>query len=324
VFELVWWWCLLLLPLPWLMRLLPPPRQEEEPALRLDTLPLLMPAQQAARRQGRRWLCWLLWGSLLLAGSRPIWVGDPVSIPRSGRDLMLAVDLSGSMQIRDMVLNNRAVDRLTMLKSVLAPFIDSRQGDRLGLILFADHAYLQAPLTYDLATVGRLLEETELGLVGEQTAIGEAIGLALKRFVQGDRPQRVLVLVTDGRNNAGEVTPQQAAQFAAEHGVTLYTVGVGADSMVERSLFGQRRVNPSQDLDEATLQQLAELTGGRYFRARSTRDMQQISEQLNQLQPVDQGKQQLRARRELFYWPLAAALLLSLGLLPLDWRRYVR
>jgi len=322
VLELVWWWWLLLLPLPWLIRWLPPARQADEPALQLDTLPLLMPAPEAIRGPRRRWLCWLLWGGLLLAASRPAWVGDPVHIPRSGRDLLLAVDLSGSMQIRDMVLNNRAVDRLTMLKSVLAPFIDSRQGDRIGLILFADHAYLQAPLTYDLATVQRLLDETELGLVGEHTAIGEAIGLALKRFVQGDKPQRVLLLVTDGRNNAGEVTPQQAARFAAEHGVTLYTIGVGADAMDERGLFGRRQINPSQDLDEATLQQLAALTGGRYFRARSTADMQQISAQLNQLQPVEQGEQQLRSRRELFYWPLALTLLLSLGLLPLDWRRY--
>lgn len=321
--ELVWWWWLLLLPLPGLMPLLLSSRQAaDEPALSLDTLPLHIASPPGNADRRRHWLRWLLWTALLLASSRPVWVGEPVFTPRSGRDLMLAVDLSGSMQIRDMVLDNRAVDRLTMLKAVLDPFIASRQGDRLGLILFADHAYLQAPLTHDLAAIRRLLDESELGLVGEHTAIGEAIGLALKRFVDADNPQRVLLLVTDGRNTAGELSPVEAARFAAGHGVTLYAVGVGAEALIESGLFGRRRVNPSQDLDEDTLQQLASLTGGRYFRARSTTDMEQISEEFNQLVPVEQGMQPLLSRSELFCWPLALALLLSLGLLPLNWRRY--
>jgi len=241
-----------------------------------------------------------------------MWIGEPQSIPQKGREMMLSVDLSGSMQIEDMQINNRMVDRLSLVKTVVADFIQQRKGDRVGLIFFADNAYLQAPLTFDLKTVSGYMEQAVLGLVGEQTAIGEGIGLALKRFDAADNPQKVLILLTDGQNNAGEVKPLEAAKFAKEQGVKIYTIGIGADSYYKRTLFGNQKVDPSRDLDEKTLKAIAAQTGGQYFRARDAESLMNIYAELDKLEPVEQAQQQFRPQTDLFHWPLAIALLLSI------------
>ena len=263
------------------------------------------------RRSNMIWLALLAWICLIIAAARPQWLGEPVSIPAEGRDLMVAVDLSGSMKIDDMEVNGRRVDRLIMIKSVLSQFIQRRVGDRIGLILFADTAYLQTPLTYDRETVKQYLDETVIGLVGEQTAIGDAIGLAVKRFDEKKESNRVLILLTDGQNTAGNITPEQANQLAIEKKITVYTIGVGADEMLVRSLFGTRRVNPSQELDENMLTTLAESTGGKYFRARDAESLQAIYATLDELEPIERESRQLRPLRALYYYPLALALLLS-------------
>jgi len=224
---------------------------------------------------------------------------------------MLAVDLSGSMKMDDMQVNGRQVHRLDMIKHVLGSFIERRTGDRLGLILFADTAYLQAPLTYDRKTVQQLLNESVIGLVGEQTAIGDAIGLAVKRFEQKKESNRVLILLTDGQNTAGNISPQQALELATNHDVTIYTIGVGADEMLVNSLFGTRRVNPSQELDENMLTQLAESTGGLYFRARDVQSLEQIYATLDKLEPIARENRQMRPLQALYFYPLAIALFLS-------------
>lgn len=255
---------------------------------------------------------WLMWCLLVLAIARPQWLGDPIELPSQGRDLMLAVDLSGSMQIEDMVIDGKVVDRFTLIQHVVSEFIERRKGDRIGLILFADHAYLQAPLTQDRRSVAQFLKEAQIGLVGKQTAIGESIALAVKRFDKMDESNRVLVLLTDGSNNAGNIEPQQAAQIAANRKVTIYTVGVGADMMERRTLFGRERVNPSMDLDENQLQQIADTTHGRYFRARNSEELEQIYQEIDKLEPVSRDQLSYRPQAELFYWPLALALLTSL------------
>jgi Ca-activated chloride channel family protein len=219
--------------------------------------------------------------------------------------------LSGSMQIEDMSLNGSEVNRLDMLKVVLGDFIERRVGDRLGLILFADDAYMQTPMTFDRKTVKQMLDESVLGLVGRKTAIGDAIALAVKRFDAKQESNKILLLLTDGQNTAGKITPEQALELAVARDITIYTIGIGADVMLQKSLFGTRRVNPSSELDERTLTMLAKQTGGKYFRAKDSQGMQLIYSLLDQLEPVEQDQQQMRPLTALFYWPLSLALLLS-------------
>lgn len=313
MFEFAWWWVLFILPAPLLMLLLPAKKQQQVAALRVPAL--TQGLADSPTQSSRSWLVVLLtvltWICLVLAAAKPQWLGEPISIPSKGRELMLAVDLSGSMNREDMIINGRQVDRLVMIKHVLSDFIARRVGDRLGLILFADTAYLQAPLTYDRDTVEQLLKESQIGLVGEQTAIGDAVGLAIKRFKDRTDSNKVLILLTDGQNTAGNITPAQANELAINNGVTVYTIGVGADNMLEQSFFGTRRINPSRELDEGMLTELAESTGGRYFRAKDTQELQQIYATLDQLEPIVGESQQMRPLQALFYYPLALALLFS-------------
>jgi len=232
----------------------------------------------------------------VLAAARPVWQGEPIEQGVSGRDLMLAVDLSGSMEMNDFVLKGRKVDRLTATKAVAGQFIERRVGDRVGLILFGERAYLQAPLTFDRATVRTLLEESVIGLAGDKTAIGDAIGLGVKRLRDNPKDQRVLILLSDGANTAGAVSPLQAAKLAAREGLKVYTIGIGADEMVVRDLLGSRRVAK---------------TGGRYFRARDVKELEGIYRLLDELEPVERDKRHYRPITELYPWPLGAALLLG-------------
>lgn len=323
-----WPWLFLALPLPVLARLLLPRADDGvEAALRVPglaafSLDSAAPALRQLPKRGRLWLAVLAWLLLVTAAARPVWLGDPSDLPVSGRDLMLAVDLSGSMQTPDFVINDQQVDRLDAIKHIAGQFIDQRVGDRLGLILFGSQAYLQTPLTFDRNTVHQMLDESAIGLAGEQTAIGDAIGLAVKRLRDQPPGNRVLILLTDGVSNAGDLSPLKAAQLAAKAGVTIYTIGIGADSMQVPSLFGMQTVNLNGDLDEATLRAIAKTTGGRYFRARDSAELNQIYGVIDKLQPVDLQTQTFRPRTTLFYWPLAASLLLaSLIVLPLAWRR---
>lgn len=313
MFEFAWWWLLFALPLPLLMRFFPAREPSQEAALRVPQRLAGAASVQSkpARSAYGHGLMWLIWVALVLAAARPQWLGEPVSIPNEGREMMLAVDLSGSMKIDDMTLNGRQVNRLTMTKSVMAEFIRRRVSDRLGLILFADTAYLQAPLTFDRKTVAQLLEESVIGLVGEQTAIGDAIGLAVKRLEAREKTNKVLILLTDGQNTAGNITPAQAKELAVDSGVTVYTIGVGADKMLIESFFGSRQVNPSQELDEDMLTDIAVATGGKYFRARDAQELEQIYTRLDELEPIEGESQKLRPLTALFYYPLALALLLS-------------
>ncbi|NGN98771.1 VWA domain-containing protein [Grimontia sp. S25] len=310
MFELVWWWAILLLPLPWLVYrfVRPIPRPA---AIHLPKLPQGLGSQQTGSRL-RIVLMSLLWISLVAALARPVWYGDPIQIQPEHRDMMLAVDLSGSMEIEDMLLpSGGTINRLDAVKHVLSEFIGKREGDRLGLVLFADHGYLQTPLTLDRNTVAQQLERAVLGLIGKQTAIGEGLGVATKTFIDSKAPQRVIILLSDGANTAGVIDPLEAAKLAKEYDVTIYTVGVGAEEMRQRSLFGSRVVNPSQDLDERMLSAIAQSTGGEYFRARNPEELEKIYQIIDQLEPISTVQQTWRPRDEMFRYPLALALLLS-------------
>lgn len=311
MFEFVWPWLAVLIPLPLLMRRLKPLNQSSQSALKVPVLQSLPTAQQQQLSSKAPWGLWLVWLCIVVSLMRPQWLGEAISIPSEGRDLMIAVDLSGSMRLEDMTVNGRNVDRLIMIKYVLRDFISRRVGDRLGLILFADTAYQQTPLTYDRDTVRQLLLESEIGLVGDKTAIGDAIGLAAKRFEEKEDTNRVLILLTDGQNTAGNLTPTEGLELAKNKGITIYTIGVGADRMVQQTLFGRREVNPSKELDERMLSQLADQTGGLYFRARNTEGLAQIYQELDKLEPIARETQQMRPLRSLFHYPLIAALVLA-------------
>jgi Ca-activated chloride channel family protein len=310
-----WPWLLAALPLPLLIRwLVPVNAPVEQAALKVPFLDDFSDAETRAVSQGQRWpllLAAIAWFLLVIACTRPQWLGEPIEQAVSGRDLMLAVDLSGSMEEQDFIINKQPVDRLTAAKMVANDFINRRVGDRVGLILFGTQAYLQTPLTFDRKTVMTLLNESAIGLAGENTAIGDAIGLAVKRLKDQQANSRVLVLMTDGANTAGEVSPLKAAELAAANHLKIYTIGIGADEMIVRSFFGNRKINPSVDLDEKTLRKIAESTGGDYYRARNTDELNNIYMRLDELEPVEKDKQYFRPRSELYYWPLSLALALA-------------
>ena len=265
----------------------------------------------------RFWVAVLAWCLLVVAAARPERIGDELDVPVAGRNLMLAVDLSGSMDQKDFELGGRRVDRLTATKAVASDFITRREGYRIGLILFGVRAYLQVPLTLDRDTVRVLLLEAEIGLAGEKTAIGDAITLAVRRLHEQevDEGEQVLVLLTDGANTAGEVQPLKAAELAQQVGLRIYTIGIGAESLEVSSLLGGRRaINPSADLDEATLTAIAQQTGGRYFRATDTASLQDIYALVDELEPVEEPESGFRPVKSYYVWPLGTAFAL-VGLL---------
>ncbi len=315
-FQLAWPWLLAALPLPLLAMLLPAAPQVRTPALRFPMHGALQVTLQKDGRGARAssrlrlGLAVLAWILLVVAAARPQMVGEPVHMPVTGRNVMLAVDLSGSMQTPDMRSAVQVVSRLAAVKDVAGDFIKRRVGDRLGLILFGDQAYIQAPLTLDRGTVHTLLDEAQIGLAGQQTAIGDAIGLAIKRLRAEPDGNRVLILLTDGASNAGNVDPLKAADLAAHEGVRIYTIGVGADGSMAQGPFGMFQT-AAGDLDEETLKAIAQKTGGRYFRASDVASLAQIYAMLDKIEPRAQDLQTWRPVEELFSWPLALALLLS-------------
>ncbi|NRA61937.1 MAG: VWA domain-containing protein [Psychrobium sp.] len=312
MFEFHWLWVLWLLPLPLLSYfLLPKKTASKIPALKVANN-ALFPDQVMASSSNSNItmiIALFIWVLLVLSAARPQWIGEPIATPLEARELILAVDLSASMNENDMKLNNRWVNRLTMVKSVLSEFIDRRKGDRIGLILFADNAYVQAPLTYDLTTVKTLLDESFLGLVGNRTAIGEAIGLAVKRFDNNKEGNRVLILLTDGENTAGNITPQQALELAIAKEVTIYTIGVSSDKSQQVGFFRRR-----SSIDEDLLGQIALATNGQFFKASATDELEQIYQQLDQLEKIAVSDKTMRPQHALFYWPLALALLISFAI----------
>ena len=319
-FELPW--ILAAFPVPWLLRyLLPSSAAAAGASLRVPELrdfEVLAAGRSLGQpASSRLLLAALIWILLLASAARPEWLGAAVELPINGRDLMIAIDLSESMHESDFVLNGQPVDRLTASKAVAREFISRRLGDRIGLILFSDLAYLQVPLTFDHQTVQQLLDEAVIGLAGRKTAIGDALGIAVKRLREQKTEHKVLILMTDGTNTTGTLDPQRAAELAHDAGLTVHTIGIGADEAMQRGFFGSMRINPSQDLDEDTLRAIAKKTGGHYFRARDARAFENIYREIDKLEPVAHDGSHFRPTTALFYWPLAAALALYFVLMGL-------
>lgn len=316
--EFAWPWAFALLPLPWLVwRWLPPAGIGA--ALHLPQHGLRLDA--GTRLTRRRWspLLLLAWVLLVCAAARPQQLGAVEKPPRSGRAMMLAIDISGSMQNRDMQLGGRQVSRFTATRAIVGDFIKRRQGDELGLILFGSHAYLITPLTWDLTTVLKQLDSSAVGLAGRETAIGDAIAVAVRRLAPLPAQARVLILLTDGVNTAGNLSPEDAARIAKAAGVRIYTIGIGSEHDSLLDLFGNRMpAAPGASLDVRALTAIAQSTGGHFYRATDTSQLAAAWRSIDQLEPVKQKARPLRPRHELFRWPLLAAALLAL--LAMAWR----
>lgn len=315
--QFVWPWLFLLLPLPLLARRwLPPARTGYDYALRVPFFALLT---ELAPRRGSEGVPWrrllpalLIWSLLLTAAARPYWMGNAGPLPITGRDLMLVVDISGSMRERDFALLGEPADRLQVVKRVAGEFIKRRKGDRLGLILFGAQPYLRAPLSHDHITVGELLEETEIALAGEYTAIGDAVGLALKRMRELHSDSRVIILLSDGANNEGQLGPQQAARLAAAEGIRIYTIGLGEQDVVAPNPYAAWSAEAAADFDRETLLAMATISGGRYFQALDAAGLEAIYRELDSLEPALGDEVQQFMATPLYSWPLGMALLLTL------------
>jgi len=321
VIEWIWPYMFLLLPIPWLISRFSPKHEFDSTAIRAPffnewkSLNSLYPSKTRSSQWRSIIFLWLAWICLVIASARPTWIGEPIELPNNGRDLMLAVDISGSMNTEDMPLSNGITRRVDAVKKLGAEFISRRSGDRLGLILFGSRAYLQSPLSFDVSTVSRFLSEAQIGFAGQETAIGDAIGLAVKRLKERPVASRILILLTDGRDTASSVKPLEAAQLAAELGIRIHTIGIGADKLTLPGLFGSsfgsRQINPSMELDEKTLETIARQTGGRYFRARDPQQLSQIYLLLDELEPIEQASSIYRPRQSLGHLFLAMTMIFS-------------
>lgn len=312
MFHLAWPWMALLLPVPWVLLRMRSAAEPGGAALYLPFAAAVVSPRAAASTLPRGLLMLLaaVWALLVLAAMRPQWLGQPLPVPTSGRQILLAIDCSGSMASEDM---EGGESRLQVVQEVAGRFIDQRRGDQIGLILFGTRPYLQAPLTTDIPTVHQFLDEAVVGVAGPQTAIGDAIGLALKQLRQRESTggaaihQSVLILLTDGGNDAGVMPPLEAARLAAQTGLRIFTIGVGAST--EQSLFGPTVGNT--DLDVDLLKKIASITGGEYFRAADAAALSAVYRRIDELEPAAGDRQWLRPAAEWFTWPLALALLLS-------------
>jgi Ca-activated chloride channel family protein len=328
MFSFAWPWMILLLALPILVRVFGPRANtgsdKSAPEIffpHIDRLKSIFPGQQQAQQSGRLyfWILTSLWISLTVALMRPEFVDQFTPQRNSGYDLLMAVDLSGSMQALDYTKNSEQASRLDVVKSVAGDFINQRQGDRVGLILFGSSAYLHVPLTFDTLSVRKMLDNAAAGEAGDMTAIGDAIGLAVRTLRDRPEKSRVVVLLTDGGDNASTIPPLAAAKLAQQYGIRIYTIGVGTQGLVPIP-DGMGQIQMEQfDLDEGLLQKIAAMTGAGYFRAADTGALKKIYAQINKLEKTQAETRTYVTRKSLYGYPLgcALALLLALALLPL-------
>lgn len=317
MFELAHPWLLLLAPLPLLARRLLPSRAAGGAHLIVpDRIGGALLAAGRAERAGARGdarpvLLWLTWGLLLLAVTGPRTLAPVSALEVSGRDLAIALDLSGSMVREDFYLDGAPVTRLAAVKSVGAAFARRRGGDRVALILFGSQAYYAAPFTFDVGSVARRIEAAQIGIPGRATNISDGLGLALKRLARSQARSKVVILLSDGANNAGMTTPRDAAALAARMGVRVHTIALGPKDL-ESAAPGARGV-----VDAATLRAIAGISGGESFRVRTTEDLEAVSRALDRLETTENDGLAAEIYRAFWVWPAAAAGLLALLLV---WR----
>lgn len=314
--SFAWSWAFLLLPLPWLVRRWSAPLAAGA-ALRVPARADFISAatdsassrtDDSSRPGAELRIAAIVWLLLVVAAARPQALDDPTPLPVSGRDLMIALDVSASMATADLKLDGRAVDRLHVARALAGEFVTRRDGDRVGLIVFGSEAYLHTPLTYDLPAVRTALAATAIGLAGRETALGDAIALAATRLREFGDSDKVLILLTDGANTAGQLTPSQAGWIAARDGLRVHAVGFGAERLHTVEYDGTDEADSMRELDEDGLRALARQTGGSYHRAADPAALAAFLKLIDEIEPVAQGDVPLRPVRELHPWPLGAAL----------------
>ena len=330
MFSFAWTFMIALLPLPLLVYGLVPGRANPDdaaPEIRFPQAARLRTAFPAGASSGPRRSLWLYytllalaWAGLTGALMRPETVNSFTDVKSRGHDLMLAVDLSGSMQALDFSQGDQRVSRTDVIKAVVKRFVAQRQGDRVGLILFGEHAYLDAPLTQDTLAVGHMLDNAVVGEAGDSTAIGDAIGVAVQNLRGRPGKDKVLILLTDGADNASTIPPLQAAKLAAQYGIRVYTIGVGSNGPVPIPDEDGNIVMAQMDLDETLLRQIASMTGGEYFRATDTQALESIYARIDKLEKTTAESRSYMIHTPLYRWPLALTviclMLLALRALP--------
>jgi Ca-activated chloride channel family protein len=304
-------WLFLLLPLPWLVRRFLPAHREPRPSIRVPFMVVLQRVGGEAGETGaavnRRlrlqwWLLGLCWLALVVALARPLWLGEPIVREKPMRDLLIALDLSGSMDTQDFSdVDGQVTDRLTAAQQVLDDFLAGREGDRAGLIFFGTAAFVQVPFTDDIGVVRELLGEARVRMLGPRTAMGDAIGAAIGLFQRSEVDERVLIVLTDGNDTGSMLPPARAAEIAADNGVVIHTVAMG-----DPEAAGE------QALDEATLNAVANATGGRFFRAGDRSGLEEVYAALDEINPRRVETRSYRPRHELFQWPLGFATVFSM------------
>lgn len=313
----IWPFMLLLLPLPFLVRrFLRPSVIDNETGVEALRAPFFQRATRlglvstSSSASGGSWLLLTLgWICLVVAGMRPVTVGEAVVLPQEARNMMLAIDVSGSMAASDFDTQGRQITRLDMVKRVADDFIKNRSGDRIGLVLFGTEAYVYAPLSLDTETLRQLFSEVGVGIAGDMTAIGDALALAVENTASVPADSRIIILLSDGKSNAGVVSVSEAVALAQKHQAKVYTVGMGSDARSYQDFFGLPVLTSGGELDEETLKEIATATGGQYFRAKSTADLKTIYDTIDALETTPDESHELRPQKELFYLPLTAALI---------------
>lgn len=314
-----WPWALLMLPLPLVILFL---RRRGDvaaipvpPAL-ADSLATI----SGERRSRPNWLLallWVAWALLVTATAQPTLITGTAIYPATGRSMVLVIDLSSSMERKDFMLGGKTVDRLTALKPVARAFVAARQGDRIGLVLFGDEAFSAAPISYDLASISNALEESAIGMAGRATAIGDALGLAIVKLKNDPAPQKAIVLLSDGTNNSGQAEPEDAAKLAAQFGIRVQTIGLAS-----QSTGTDDGMDPAADLDEDTLKRVAEASGGQFFRARTSQELQSVYDAIDQLESSEGVAPPTVPKVDIRNWLLLPlAMLLGIACLMLGRRR---
>ncbi len=308
----LWPFMLLILPLPWLVRIFSAYLKKSSldnsaNALRVpffDRVVAFGSVLTPPNPRTIRSLLILSWLGFVVAAMRPVTYDTTIEMPREARNIMLAIDVSGSMGERDFDVNGQPISRLNLVKNVVSDFISKRTGDRLGLIVFGSEAHTLAPLSSDLKTLSVLFSDVGIGIAGEQTAIGDALALAVEDTAKVPADKKVIILLSDGYNNAGVIPVKQAIELAQKQKITVYTIGIASDQSATSDFWGMLPIQTGPNLDEKMLTAIAQETGGRYFRAKSTQDLISVYQMIEKMEMTPIEDEMTRPRVELFYIPL--------------------
>ena len=305
MYQFIWPIVFILLPLPLILRWVMPASGQKHPqtgALKVPFFNRLKKLQATTSNAARLanplfWTC--AWICFVMAAARPVWIGEPIPLEQEARNIVLTLDVSGSMQEQDFSKDGRHVTRLQIVKQLAEDFFEHRQGDNLGLVIFGSEAYTYVPLSPDTQTLNSLLDEIDIGIAGQQTAMGDALALAVQTVSAVPENARIVILMSDGYANAGVIQMDEALQVAKKAGVKVYTIGIGSEP---KDFLGFVQINPSADLDEETLKKVATETGGQYFRATTTENLQQIYNIIDQLETTEVEPLSIRPQKEMAYW----------------------